>query len=198
MKKIALFLCFFLAFIIVKAENPLKLGLKVGYNSSKISIDSDQFREGGNVNNYHAGAFLRLNMNKIYLQPEAYFNSKGGVLNEISQNPISAAKNDFDLKTVDVPVLIGVKIFERRSLNLRACAGPLMSFVIDKDISGVEFDSDSLEDNFFGWQYGLGVDFLMFTLDARMESSTGDIYSGPNLDKSKSRMFVVSLGIDLL
>ena len=198
MKKIALF--FLLSFFVTAlyAESPIKLGLKAGYNSSKISIDSDQFKEGGSVNNYLAGAFLRLNMNKIYLQPEAYFNSKGGVLKDISGNPVSAAKNDFDLKTIDVPVLVGVKLLEKGSFNLRANAGPLMSFIIDKDIKGDDFTTNGLEDNFFGWQYGVGVDFLMFSLDARLESSSGDIYSGPNLDDSKSKMFVVSLGIDLL
>ncbi len=196
MKKIVLFL--FLSFFVtaVFAESPIKLGLKAGYNSSKISVDSNQFKEGGSVNSYLAGAFLRLNMKKFYLQPEAYFNSKGGVLSDI--NAGIGAKNDFDLKTIDVPVLLGYKIYEKGTFNFRANAGPLMSFIIDKDIEGSEFDIDNLEDNFFGWQYGLGIDFLMFSLDARLESSSGDIYKGSNLDGSKSKMFIVSLGIDLL
>ena len=197
MKKITLFLCFILAVAVVKAESPIKLGIKAGYNSSKISIDSNQFKDG-TVNNYLAGAFLRLNLGKIHIQPEAYFNSKGGVLKELSDNPLTAAKNDFDLKTIDVPILVGVKLLERRSFNLRANAGPLMSFVTSKDIEGSGFDKNDLEDNFFGWQYGLGMDFLFFSLDARMESSSGDIYSGPHINDSKSKMFIVSLGINLL
>lgn len=198
MKKIVSFLCLIVTVTALHAGSPLKLGIKAGYNSSKISIDSDQFKEGGSINNYLAGAFLRLNLKKIYLQPEAYFNSKGGVLEKISSNPVTAAKNDFDLKTIDVPVLLGVKILEKGSFNFRANAGPLMSFIIDKDIKGDDFNTSGLEDNFFGWQYGLGIDFLMFSLDARIESSSGDIYKGPNLDDSKNRMFVVSLGVNLL
>ena len=178
------------------AQSPINIGIKGGYNSSKITTDLDQFDEGS-VNNYHAGAFVRINLGKFYLQPEAYFSSKGGELKELGGSP-SQTIDAFDLKTVDVPVLLGVNIIKREAYSLRANAGPVMSFFTEKGITSDTFESDNIKNNFFGWQYGVGADILFFTLDLRMENSTGDLYSGSDVDNAKSKSFVVSIGIKLL
>ncbi|MGQ8335386.1 porin family protein [Sunxiuqinia sp. A32] len=190
MKKIALLLFLSAAVTVVSAQSPINLGIKAGYNSSKLSIDSDQFNEGS-INNFLAGAFLRLNLGKIYIQPEAYFNSKGGDLKEVTSGTV--VKN-FDFKTVDVPILLGVKVIDKGPFNLRANAGPLMSFITDKNVdgSGFSIDPDDIKDNFFGWQYGVGADFLFLSLDVRMENSS-EVFQD-----TKNNMFVVSLGIKLL
>jgi hypothetical protein len=133
-----------------------------------------------------------VNLGNIYVQPEAYFNTKGGELNESG-----GIVNSFDLKTVDVPVLLGVNIIKKGPLAVRANAGPVFSFVTDKELKSETFSQDNIEDNFFGWQYGVGADFMMFTLDVRMENSSGELYKAPNFE-SKSKSFVISLGFKLL
>lgn len=193
MKKIAIILLLTSLILPSMAQSPINLGLKGGYSSSKLTTDFDDFDEES-IDNYHVGAFARVSLGNIYVQPEAYFNSKGGEL-ESGSNVV----NSFDLKTVDVPVLLGVYIIKKGPLALRANAGPAFSFIVDKDLDSQEFEEDELKDSFFGWQYGLGADFLMFTLDVRMENSSGDLYSGPNFNSDvQSKAFVVSLGIKLL
>lgn len=175
------------------AQSPINLGLKGGINSTKLTSDLSKYDEES-INKFHAGAFVRVNLGNIYVQPEAYFNTKGGELNESG-----GIVNSFDLKTVDVPVLLGVNIIKKGPLALRANAGPVFSFVTDKEFDGDEtaFNRDYIEDNFFGWQYGVGADFMMFTLDVRMENSSGELYKGPDFE-SKSKSFVISLGFKLL
>ena len=190
MKKFALLLISMAVAFMLKAQSPVNIGLKAGFNSSKIKTDRSQFDEG-NVNNFLAGAFLRVNIRKLYLQPEAYFSSKGGDLSSLDE------KGSFDLKSVDVPFLLGYKLIDKKVANLRIHTGPVMSFMTSSSTGGLtDFNADKIKDHVFGWQYGAGADFLFLTLDIRMENSFGDIYSGKG--DAKSRTFLVSLGIMLL
>ncbi|KOH45863.1 porin family protein [Sunxiuqinia dokdonensis] len=192
MKRIAIILLFTSFLLPATAQSPINLGLKGGINSAKLTSNLDEYNEES-ISKFHAGAFVRVNLGNIYVQPEGYFNTKGGELKSTS-----GVVSSFDLKTVDVPVLLGVHIIKKGPLGVRANAGPVFSFVTDKELNeGTTFNRDYIEDNFFGWQYGVGADFMMFTLDVRMENSSGELYSGPDLE-SKSKSFVISLGIKLL
>lgn len=173
------------------AQNFFDAGLKAGINTSKISTTIDNYTPE-TINNYLFGAFARINMWRIYIQPEAYFNSKGG---EYIDKLDASTINSFNLKTIDVPALVGFKIINQEALNLRVMAGPVFSFVTDKSAEG-QFTEDKLKDNFFGWQYGAGIDFLFISLDVRKETYSDDIYASPDFNTKKGN-FVVSLGIKL-
>ena len=171
------------------------LGIKAGINSSKISTDLNQYNEE-TINNYNFGAFARLNIGRIYVQPEAYYSSKGGeVIEKVNLSTI----NKFDLKALDVPVLAGLKIINKEALNLRIMGGPVFSYITDKEIRGDGniFDKENIKDSYMGWQLGAGIDFLMLTFDVRMESS-GDMYDGAELGDSKNKTYLISLGIKLM
>jgi hypothetical protein len=174
-----------------KAQGAFDFGLKAGLNTSKISTDLADYTPQ-TVNNYLFGAFSRINLGRIYIQPEAYFSSKGGeVISHVGIETI----NSFDLKTVDVPALLGFKIIDKKPINLRIMAGPVFYFVTDKSVSS-QLTESKLTDNFFGWQYGAGMDFLFLSLDARMETYSKNLYDTPDFN-SKNGNFVLSLGIKL-
>ncbi|WP_321286377.1 porin family protein [uncultured Sunxiuqinia sp.] len=197
MKKIAIVLLFTSFLIPAMAQSPINLGLKGGYSNSKLVTDMNAINEGS-VDNYHVGAFARVTLGRIYIQPEAYYSSKGGTLEDMT-NSLPEAVNSFDLKTIDVPVLFGINVVDKGVLKVRANAGPLFSFFTDKKLNGNSFNDDTIKDNYFGWQYGVGADFMFLTLDVRMENSSGDLYSGPYIDSDvRSKSVVVSLGIKLL
>jgi hypothetical protein len=197
MKKIAIVLLFTSFLIPAMAQSPINLGLKGGYSNSKLVTDMNAINEG-NVDNYHVGAFARVTLGRIYIQPEIYYSSKGGTLEDMTGS-VSQAVNSFDLKTVDVPVLLGINVVDKGPLKVRANAGPLFSYFTDKKLSSNILSEDEIKDHFFGWQYGVGADFMFLTLDVRMENSSGDLYSGPYIDSDvRSKSFVVSLGIKLL
>ena len=169
------------------------LGLKAGLNTSKLSVNADDYNDE-TINKTNFGAFARLNLGRIYVQPEAYYSNKGGKIENVGLSTI----NDFDLKTLDIPVLLGAKIINKEVFNLRVMAGPMFSYVTDKSYDGSAFSSDNIKDSFMGWQYGAGIDFLMFTFDVRVESSSDIISDIPDFSDSKSKSFILSLGIKLM
>lgn len=191
MKKFVFFFALALVALAVQAQGFLDGGLKAGLNTSKISTHISDYTPQ-TINNYSFGAFARLNFGRIYIQPEAYYNSKGGeYINKLSLSTI----NSFDLKAIDVPALLGIKLIDQKAFNLRVLAGPVFSFVTDKSVKG-QLNESALKDSFFGWQYGAGVDLLFVTLDARMQSYSKDLYSTPDFS-SKNGTFVISLGVKL-
>ncbi len=189
MKKIAILVVLCIIVLKGQSQNFLDAGLKAGMNFSKISTHLSDYTPQS-VNNYSVGAFARLSLGRIYLQPEAYYNSKSG--EEIKKIDASVV-NSFDLKTIDVPILVGVKLVNMKAVNLRILAGPVASFLVDKSVKG-QLTKDNLKNSVFAWQYGVGVDVLFLTLDARMESYNKNFYDGID---SKNGAFVVSLGIKL-
>jgi len=191
MKKLTLIILLAVLSITGYAQEFMNLGLKAGINTSKISTDDDAYSPQA-INNYLVGAFARFNFGPIYLQPEAYYNSKGGEY--IDRNNLSVV-NSFNLNTIDVPALVGLKIIDQEPLNVRIMAGPVFSILTHKSAKG-QFTEDNIKNSFFAWQFGAGVDFLFLTLDARFEKYGTDIEKLPTID-TKNGNFVVSLGIKL-
>jgi len=192
MKKLTFLVILAVFTSVAHAQDFLDAGLKAGLNTSKISTQISDYNPQ-TVNNYAFGAFARINLGRIYIQPEAYYNSKGGeYIDKVNLSTV----NSFNLKAVDVPALVGIKLIDQKAFNVRILAGPVFSFVTDKSVKGQVFTESGLKDNFFGWQYGAGVDFLFVTLDARMQSYSSDLYSSPNFS-SKNGTFVISLGVKL-
>lgn len=178
-----------------RAQGFLDAGLKVGMNTSKISTHMADYTPE-TVSSYQFGAFARINLGRIYIQPEAYSNSKKGKVISVNDLGISTI-NSFNLKTVDVPVLLGLKIIDQKALNLRVLAGPTFSFATNESVKG-QLTEDNLKNSFFGWQYGVGVDFLFLSLDIRKESFSNNLYDTPNFDfDTKKGTFMVSLGMKL-
>ncbi|MEI6456180.1 MAG: porin family protein, partial [bacterium] len=166
MKKLFLISVFFLTACYSFAE--FTIGIKAGYNASKLSINPDtitsNFKSG-----FNAGIFIRFGK-KLYIQPELYYTSQGGVFTSNFDN----WKQNIKLGSLDVPVLVGFKIINNDNLNLRILAGPMASFIVNKTISE-EFDSEgpitSADINSVNWaiQAGAGVDVWKFTLDVRYQ-----------------------------
>jgi len=193
MKKFTIILLLAVISITGYAQSPFNLGLKAGINTYKLSTDVDDF-QAETINHYLFGAFARFNLGPIYIQPEAYYNSKGGKY--IDRTNINIATvNSFNMNSVDVPALVGIKIIDQSPLNVRIMAGPVFSFLTHKKAEG-QFTEDNIKNSFFAWQFGAGVDFLFLTLDARFEKYASDLTKVPQID-TKNGNFVVSLGIKL-
>ncbi|HZL08386.1 MAG TPA: porin family protein [Prolixibacteraceae bacterium] len=188
MKKLTIIIAFTVFAFTSNAKGLFDIGPKVGINTTKISANMADYNQE-TITKFQFGAFARINAGPIYVQPEAYFNSK----EYIYMDQLSASTKDkFDLKTVDVPVLVGLKIINMEALNVRIMAGPVFSFLTDKNAKD-QFNEDNIKNSRFGWQYGAGVDFMFLTLDARMESYSKNF--APSYDKNG--VFILSLGVKL-
>lgn len=191
MKKLTILIILAVFTLTGNAQGFFDFGPKVGINASKMSSNVSDYNPQ-TINSFQFGAFARINFGRIYVQPEAYYNSKGG---EYIDKVDATTINSFNLKTVDVPALLGLKIIDQKALNLRIMAGPVVSFLIDKSVKG-QFTEANLKNSFFAWQYGAGLDFLFLTLDARMESRSSNYYDTPDFN-TKNGTFILSLGVKL-
>ncbi len=187
----ALFLLFISISLI--AQPVFDLGIKGGANFSKISLDLEDY-SSESVVKMHFGAFARIGWERIFIQPEVYFSGKGGDIN----SGVLSTVTSFDFKTVDIPALLGLKIIKSKAISLHAVAGPVFSKITKSDISNSDFfDEDFYKKHYFGIQYGLGVDVLFLTFDARMENAFNEFYTQSG-NGGKNSTFMLSLGFKFL
>lgn len=194
MKKLFLITVISFVGLALCAQPTFNLGLKGGLTNSDFSLSKESYT-AENILKYHVGAFGRVGWGRVFIQPEAYFNSRGGEIFQGDNNPVNLATK-FDFSTIDVPLLAGIKLFKSDFVNVRAMGGPLFSFVTSKDVEGSKFGVDDFRDNFFGWQYGIGLDLWFVTLDARFENSRNSVIQTSDFN-ARSNLFLLSAGIKL-
>ncbi len=155
-------------------------GLKLGLNSSTISMDDVtnittgteiyDLVTGDAVTGYQAGIMTRINIAFLFVQPEVYFNAAGGVVQQVFDDGTSAML-DVKFNRIDIPLLVGVKLGPAR-IN----AGPVGTAVISSTnelIALASGGAESLSNNFtWGFQAGIGVDlFKKLAIDVRYEGT---------------------------
>ncbi|MDA3879913.1 MAG: porin family protein [Prolixibacteraceae bacterium] len=184
------------------SQSNVNLGIKYGQNSSVMITNIEQLLEypfnEEQYDSYHVGAFARLNLKRFSLQPEIYFNNKGGIVAPASSTSSSLSPVSFKYQTVDVPVLAGFSVINRKHFKFRLTGGPVFSYITANnffsDISAL--DKESFQSQYMGMQFGAGIDILFLTLDARFEQSANIINSSSEYE-AKNRVFLISAGIKL-
>lgn len=180
-----------LALAVVTFASTFDLGIKAGYNTSKLASDMSTFKpdiQGG----YNFGAFGRFGGKKFYLQPEFLYVVKNGGYST------SATTDAIKMKSIQVPVLLGLKVLDLKVASIRAFTGPAISFPTGYD-SSKNF-SYNFNNSVWDYQLGAGVDVLMFTLDVRYEwglSKSFDTTNPGSNFTSKGNTFTVSLGFKI-
>ncbi len=179
----------------------LNFGPKVGINYSRLSFSgADRRISNRYATGYQGGAFLRINFNRFYMQPEALFNEKGSRLSfdaDPSDQVGSRISGKVKLQSLDVPLLLGVKLIDSKLFNLRIAAGPVYSRQLNdrSDILDNLLPDSRFRRNQYGYQAGLGIDLANLTLDARYEGGFQRIV--PELGGRPSS-FNFSVGFKLL
>ncbi len=179
------------------------LGLKAGVNVSNLNIEEGRILSDYNISlnsdaitKAHWGAFGRVGFGRLYVQPEVYFSKKGG---DLSSDLLGVA-GGFDYSNVDAPLLLGYKIIKGKVFDLHVMAGPVFGFVTDANYPE-ELD-EYLEEEFFddhliGAQYGIGIDVLFLSIDARVEHAS-KIYDDPNFVSGNATTFMFTVGFKIL
>ena len=224
MKKIFLLFTALMMGSLAMAQLP-NFGLRVGLTSSTLSTNLSENIESENRLGYQGGVFVRLNFNKLYVQPELIYNHRSTKL-EYEINPVIDGENqrlgvrsDLKIGTFDIPIIAGFKLVKTKLLNVRIFAGPNISFSTNKNVSyeyttgdGEDFNGDIPDDgkispedfNSTTWylQAGAGVDVLFFTFDVRYENGLSDIFEGNVSDLGnvnlKNNVWVFTLGFKFM
>jgi hypothetical protein len=181
----------------VKGQSPINVGLKFGMNYSSLITSFEEVFDKSQVTCHHAGAFVRVSLDKVYLQPEVYFNTKGGIIDEFNTLYINEP-NYFGYQTIDIPILLGFHLINKSIFNFRLYGGPLLSYVTtDPNIEDFpDFNVEELKDNFIGVQIGVGFDLWFVTIDARVEN-TFNIFIESSEYSAANQVYLISAGIKL-
>lgn len=203
MKKILFAFAFVLMATALSAQ--ISLGPKIGYTTNKLSVDKSDITSDLK-SSFLYGAFVRLG-DKWYVQPEINFYTAGGVFETPSLTSPNPVNEEVELKTIQIPLYIGFTLADLKLAKIRAQAGPTANIVSDKKINplaGSTYTSikeTDIKDIQWGFQFGAGVDVLMFTLDVQYFLGLNNIISDIELNDgstvkfdSKSNGFMVTLG----
>ena len=165
------------------------LGIKGGINSSVIStanmgsVGSYTFSNFKNdaKSGFQIGAFARLGGKKVYLQPELLYVRKNGEVQFSYLN--STYYQKVSVNSVQIPILLGMKIINLKLASLRVFTGPAMSIAMSNSnvsaaINGLINDPNSIKNNIWDWHLGLGVDVGPLTLDVRKEWGITNVSDG--------------------
>lgn len=153
-----------------------RIGIKGGVNLSSVKVVSLSTNLE-NKTGYQLGAFARIGRT-IFLQPEVYFTAKEvnvDVLNSLTTNQGVVG---FSQKSLDVPLLAGVKLGP-----LRVLAGPVASYALSAstspDAAVKSYFSGTSQDiinrSSFSYQAGIGFDILNLSLDLRYEGAMSEL-----------------------
>jgi len=200
MKKLLFTVLSLLMFGFLSGQPFIDLGLKAGATFSNLHFSENIQYISQNALGYHAGAFSRIGWGSFFVQPEVYFNSRGGDLKSTTNSVTSAVAN-FDFSSVDVPVLAGIRFFKKEIIQFRVMAGPILGFMTSRSVEPRPtfeqlFSKEYFQDHLFGWQAGLGMDLSRFSLDVRWERSRNSIYQSHDFT-TKNNLVLVSLGVRL-
>jgi hypothetical protein len=186
------------------AQSPLNIGIKVGANISSDKLE-EMYNNGQVIakpedmkafTGFVGGLFARLNLGKLYLQPELLFSMRGvDVTYRFNPIPLASGQTEPEklvdtkirVNSFDLPVMVGYKILELPFAgNLRILGGPVFMFTASSNTTdafqeqvnkvreaGTNPSLKKVEDIFstanVGFQVGAGIDITKLTFDARFE-----------------------------
>ena len=179
------------------------LGIKLGYNASKLTTDVDSIKSDFN-SGFHAGVFTRIGK-RVYFAPELLYTMSGGVFTEEGSVSTDNWKQKVTVGTMDIPLLLGIKVIHSDLITWRIELGPEASFVINKKVKNFDDLTGPVTSSSFNtanWMIlaGTGIDALFFTLDLRYEYTFNSLLKdSPDYSYNTHNQFIiVSLGFKLV
>ena len=223
MKNFFLSMCL-LALTVATFAQPFTIGIKGGINSQKITTDSYKGITGYTWEDFKSetksgfilGVFARIG-DKIYLQPELLYTIQKGasdvtLITTTGNLPPGTYNQTFDVKSIQVPMLLGIKLIDLKAASIRAFTGPSLGIVLDdskigfKDSGGVSipptlYDPKRFEKTVWNWQLGGGIDLGPLVFDVRYEWGLTNLTDGNATGigfVNKGNTLTFSLGIKFL
>ncbi|AOW19868.1 outer membrane beta-barrel protein [Urechidicola croceus] len=195
MKKLIV-LCAFVFGAISVSNAQLDFGIKGGLN---FSTNGDAFKileeTADNITNpssktgYHLGVYVQTGGDSFYLRPELVY----------TKTKSDYQGSDFDMSKLDMPILLGYKIFNPVSVF----AGPSLQYILDTDFKATDFNLSDAENDFtVGINLGVAVQLNSFSIDARYEKGlTENLASRVGIAESRldtrPEQFILSLSFKL-
>jgi len=169
------------------AQAQVGLGIKAGLNFANVNATSPSATFGSRTG-YHAGAFLKIKLTKLAIQPEVLFSQQGTTVKT------SAASVEQTLSYVNIPVM--VKFYLVSGLYLEA--GPQFGFLTSAIAAGIDTKSFyNSADTSIG--LGAGFDIKKLNINARYNIGLSEINKtvSASSPSAKNQVFQLSLGYQI-
>ena len=197
MKKILLVLALVVAVCAVNAQNKVEIGLKTGFNSTKLNLSD--VPTGTQLKSEAKAGFLFGAYGKIKLvgdlsfQPEIYYAKKS---TEMIANSVPETG---DINSWDIPLLANLQLIDLKVARVYGVAGPVASIITESKFTDFDLDKDDYKTANWTFQAGLGVSIWKLTGDVRYEwglKNISDIKGMSNLGQ-KTDVLTVTIGYRL-
>lgn len=143
------------------AQLPVNVGIHGGVSTNKMKLrDLDGFKTGASTG-YMIGAFVRVNLGNIYLEPSFNFAHKKNNLS--STHNMNEDLGKLKINSFEIPLMVGFKVLDLSIVKFRAFLGPVVSFPKLKGVKQIEFDS--IDKTNWRAKIGVGVDVWKLTFD---------------------------------
>lgn len=186
MKKILIAFCVFSISCTILNAQDFKVGLKAGANFTKI--DGASLSKEYKLN-YHAGAFIELELNKkIGLQPEFLLSQSEAQI--INNGTITYPKSDFKLNYLNIPILLKYKIGKILVLNV----GPQYSILLNKNDNVINNTVNAFKDGDFAMVGGIQLNFKYLRFYGRYNIGLNNINDINSSENWKSQQLQLGLG----
>ncbi|MCL5246966.1 PorT family protein [Cellulophaga sp. 20_2_10] len=156
MKKTLLVITLALASLATYAQTDagfgIKGGLNYGGNGDYYDSAKDAYNNPDKNVGYHIGIYAKTAGN-LYIRPELMYTSLK-----------SGYAEDFKMQKLDLPVLVGAKVFG----PINVFAGPAFQYILDTDYDGFTI-GDVKNDFTVGLNVGVGVNLGKLGVDVRYE-----------------------------
>ena len=177
MKRVIIALICCLISVGAYAQKPVNFGFNFGYANSSSSLEkNDVLKSFKDANGFSAGAFLRYNIKKFYIQPSVNY----VFMKSSSSNAGSVKMNYFQ-----VPVVLGYTILNAKVFSLRALVGPQVDILAKENTKGADFNTAT-----WSGKAGLGIDIGSITVDLNYRIA----FTETGADLGKSKGFNVAVG----
>lgn len=169
MKKIV-FACLLFIGMSQMSNAQVQFGLKAGvnYNSDSFKDVSNDVLDGAkSKTGYHAGMWFRVKLPVVglYIRPEFVYTE---LKNDVTYDNISLQRTtSFNLKKIDIPVLLGKKIFGIGNVF----AGPSFQYILSSNFGLSDLSDVSIKNFSLGLQLGGGIEIGRLGIDVRWERS---------------------------
>lgn len=158
----------------VNAQSPLPIhvGIKGGSNYSELPVSdgfSSKYAAG-----YFVGGMARFDFKRFYIQNEILYSEKSS---KIEKTSLSGSKNA-KWRSIEMPLVIGYKVIDLSTLNVRVFGGGIYSYVLDENISSLNQLKNSytkFNKSNIGYQVGAGIEMWKFTLDLTYQGGLNNI-----------------------
>ncbi|GGC26898.1 hypothetical protein GCM10011386_18720 [Parapedobacter defluvii] len=173
----------------------LQFGVKAGLNFSSLKSDNEKYLDASTRTGYQAGVWARIGGAGVHFQPELYVTGKSSEAKLVEQNE----EGKVSFTSLDLPLLLGTRI-GMGPAGLRIVAGPVVSFVVDKNIANTFTEQvlnvDDYKNQAWAVTGGLGLDISNFRVDLRYEHGLSELSKNDSAPQ-KLNLWTVGVGYRL-